>query len=135
VIPNTPTYPLPPMRVLVVDDESDTRATLRVMLNVWGHRVCEAATADQALELAGSFQPDVVLLDLVLPGLDGLDLAVQLRRLPGLERTAMVALTGHPSEDKRQQAYESGVRHFLVKPADPVLLRGLLGSIRYPDRG
>jgi CheY-like chemotaxis protein len=122
-------YSLPPLRILVVDDCPDTRESFRHLLGIWGHQVCEAADAAAALEAAIVFRPDVALVDIVLPGQDGLDLAEQLRALPGLEQIVVVTLTGYPGPDKIDRSYAVGARHFLTKPADPVLLRGLLGSL------
>src|SRR5262245_34706281 len=130
----TPPSPLPPLRVLVVDDSPEARASLRQLLGIWGHPVCEAADADEALRLAPEFRPEVALVDVVMPGMDGLELASRLKEVPGLEGLAVVALTGQTDDEKIRRAYQVGVRHYLVKPADPVLLRGILGAIRYKDR-
>jgi two-component system, chemotaxis family, CheB/CheR fusion protein len=133
VASNILVYPPPPLRVLVADDEPDARAALRELLHVWGHRVCEAATAAQALELAASFRPDVALVGVVLPDMDGLELAARLRSLPGLEGLAVVAVTGDAGPETVRRSDQAGVRYYLVKPVDPVLLRGVLGSIRYGE--
>jgi CheY-like chemotaxis protein len=108
----------------------------------WGAREVVkvgVAVASKALERARAFHPDVAVVDVVMPGVGGLELAPRLLGVPGLERLAVVVLTGHTSEDRLDGAYRAGARHYLVKPADPVLLRGLLGSLRRdgptPDTG
>jgi DNA-binding response OmpR family regulator len=127
------TYPLPPMRVLVVDDEADARAALRGLLRIWGHEVCEAANAEEALRLAADFRPEVLLVNLKLPEGDGVALGTRLRELPGLDKLAVVLLAGRPDEEELQKASQAGTCHYLIKPPNPILLRSLLGSIRYTD--
>src|SRR5262245_45802217 len=82
------------LRVLVVEDYPDTRTTLCEMLRGWGHQVDEAADGPAALSSAAAARPDVVLLDIGLPRMDGYEVARQLRALPGLETTLLVAMTG-----------------------------------------
>src|SRR5262249_48412946 len=82
------------LRVLVVDDYPDSLTTLRWLLQAWGYEVAEAPDGPSALSSAASFVPDVVLLDIGLPGMDGYEVARQLRALPGQGKTLLVALTG-----------------------------------------
>ena len=107
-----------PLRVLVVDDYPDTRRSLRMLLTSWGHEAREATDGAAALSTAESFHPDVVLLDLALPGTDGYQVAKSLRdRLnpPPL----LVALTGHTASADVTAAVEAGFDHFFAKPCDP----------------
>src|SRR6266545_2015760 len=87
--------------VLVVDDCPDTRATLCALLRGWGREVNEAADGPAALS-AASICPDVVLLDIGLPGMDGYEVARQLRALPGLKKALLVAMTGFGQPDDVQ---------------------------------
>ena len=81
-------------RVLVVDDELDTAETLSFLLRDAGHQVEFAINGYSAIELAHRLRPDIIFLDLGLPDIDGCQLARQLRRVPGLERARIVAVTG-----------------------------------------
>jgi CheY-like chemotaxis protein len=118
----------PSLRILVVDDCPDNRGTLRTLVRLWGHQAYEAADGFAALKAAEVFLPDVILLDIILPGLNGFEVARQLRALPALARTMLVAVTGHA---RRHEAYDTsgGVFDFrLVKPFDPGVLEQLLKS-------
>jgi CheY-like chemotaxis protein len=117
------------LRVLVVDDYADTRDTLRVLIDLWGHEVRTAADGTEALTLADAFMPDVVLLDVALPGMDGYEVARQLRQRPGLSAVTLVAITGFGAERDRVRAVEAGFAHYLVKPFDPEALQQLLGDM------
>ncbi len=126
-------FPPPPMRVLVADDDAGARAALRELLRVWGHEVSEAADAEEAVTAAAAFRPDVLMVDGELAGAAGLP--ARLRALPGLEGVAVVVMAEGGAEETLRAAQEAGVRHRLCKPADPVLLRRVLGAIRYGDEG
>jgi CheY-like chemotaxis protein len=115
------------LRVLVVDDCPDTRNSFRVLLNIWGHDVREAADGPAALEAADAFLPEVVLLDLGLPGMDGCELARRLLRRPHLGRPRLVAVTGYSRDSDIARAREAGFDLLLAKPVDPERLRLLLG--------
>jgi two-component system CheB/CheR fusion protein len=117
-----------PRRVLVVDDCPDTRLALRLLLRQQGHEVCEAGDGPEALKLAPGFAPDVVLLDLGLPGLDGFETARQLRQLPGLGQALLVAVTGHGRLDEVARCFRSGFDLHLLKPYEWNVLGKLLGS-------
>ena len=108
-----------PLRVLVVDDYPDTRRSLRLLLGTWGHEAREATDGADALRVAESFRPDVVLLDLALPGADGCEVARSLRKLLGPPPPLLVALTGHTSATDIGAAVEAGFDHFFAKPCDP----------------
>ena len=111
-------------RVLVVDDEESPRTGLTSLLSTWGYEVEAADNGRQALELAPAFRPSVVVADLVMPGLSGIDLLGALRtELPG---AAVVILTGHASIDTAVTAVRDGAYDYLTKPADPRRLRMVL---------
>jgi PAS domain S-box-containing protein len=117
-------------RVLVAEDNRDAAQSLDRLLRLWGHDVRTAADGAAALEVARAYRPDVVLLDLGLPGLDGYEVARRLRREPGLGGVLLVALTGYGQEDDRRRTREAGFDHHLVKPADLERLRHVLASVR-----
>jgi CheY-like chemotaxis protein len=117
-----------PLRVLVADDYPDTRATLRLLLASWGHEAREAADGAEALRVDEEFQPDVVLLDLAMPGTDGCDVARGLRGSGTTSRPLPVALTAHTRPRHVQAALEAGFDRFLAKPCDPSQIDFLLRS-------
>jgi CheY-like chemotaxis protein len=113
------------LRILAVDDNVDLATSLASVLGMWGHTVRTAHDGSAALEVASVFSPEVVLLDLGLPQLDGLEVA---RRLRSNERSAalLVSMSGFGQEQTRHRSDEAGFHHHLVKPVDLDRLRGLL---------
>src|SRR6266540_4120656 len=114
------------LRVLVVEDHLDSRTTLCAMLRVWGHEVDEATNGPAALSSATSARPDVVLLDIGLPGMDGCEVARQFRALPGLGKALLVAVTGFGRPDEVKECLQAGCDMHLLKPYDPLALKQLL---------
>lgn len=86
------------MRVLVVDDSEDTARMMKVLLRGQGYEVKLAFAGREAIELAEGFRPDVVLLDLTLPDMSGVEVAEELRKTEGFERTSIVAISGYDSD-------------------------------------
>jgi two-component system CheB/CheR fusion protein len=115
-----------PQQVLIVEDNVDQAQTLRTYLGMKGHRLEIAATGPAAIEVARRFRPQVVLLDLGLPGLDGFEVARQLRQEYG-EAIRIIAVSAYGSENDRRQSLEAGCELHLVKPADPRFIESLLG--------
>lgn len=113
-------------RVLVVDDNEDGAESLTFLLQSMGQEVSTAGDGMQAIELATTFRPDVVLMDIGLPRLNGYDAARRIREMPGGDRIVLVALTGWGHEEDRRQATEAGFDHHWVKPVDLQALRDLL---------
>jgi CheY-like chemotaxis protein len=125
------------LRVLVVDDSEDTAESLCLLASLWGHEARFARDGPDALRQAEDFRPDVVLLDIGMPGMSGYKVARALRRTPGLEEVLLVATTGYGSRTDRQQAVEAGFDHHLLKPYSPEDLERLLAetaSDRQPNR-
>src|SRR5262249_6831631 len=114
------------LTVLVVEDHADTAASMAILLRLDGHEAVVAPTGPAALEAAGASPPDVVLLDLGLPGMTGLEAARRMRERCGGKPPFLIAVTGHGREADRRRAGEAGVDLFLVKPVDPRLLLGVL---------
>ena len=105
-------------RVLVVDDNVDAAVSLALLLTAVGHEVKVAHAAPEAIELAPSFLPQVVVADIAMPGMDGYKLAQELRNLPATRSALLVALSGYGREEDRQHALAAGFDDHLVKPAD-----------------
>lgn len=113
-------------RVLVVDDNEDAVRTLSLLLSAERHAVEVAFNGPDALQAAHVFRPDVVLLDIGLPGLDGYELARRLRASEVTKHVMLIALTGYGQPEDRRRAHQAGFDHFLVKPMNPDLLHGIL---------
>ncbi len=114
------------VRVLVVDDSRDAARTLAMLLGRKGHRVAVAHDGPQALEAARADPPDVVLLDIGLPRMDGFEVAARLRAEPATREAYLVAMTGFGQEDARRRSQEVGFDCHLVKPVDPEALDEIL---------
>jgi two-component system CheB/CheR fusion protein len=124
--PSSPT----PFRVLVVEDDADTAATCKLLLQLQGLEVQTAPDGPKALAVAQTFQPDVVLLDIGMPGMDGWEVARQLKADPSGQPPFLIAITGFGQPEDRQKSAEAGIDLHLVKPADPRMLAGLLESFQ-----
>jgi PAS domain S-box-containing protein len=117
------------LRVLVVDDNVDAAESVAMLLRLWHHEVRLAHTGPEALQLAAEYLPDVVLLDIGLPGMDGYEVARRLREQPSLEGTVLVAVTGYGQEDDRRRSEEAGFDQHLTKPVEPSKLQTLLSGM------
>jgi two-component system CheB/CheR fusion protein len=113
----------------VVDDSTDSAESLARLLRRWGHEVHLACDGPSALAAARATAPEVVLLDIGLPGMDGYEVARQLRQDPDHKDTVLVALTGYGQAADRRQTQDVGFDQHLIKPVDPGLLRTLLATI------
>jgi signal transduction histidine kinase len=120
-------------RVLIVDDNIDAAHSLAMLMEVGGHEARLCYDGQTALMEAQKFQPEVVLLDIGLPGLDGLEVARRLRAMNLSPRPTLVALTGYGQNDDLRRSQEAGFDHHLVKPADPQTLIALLTSMPQPE--
>ena len=118
------------LRVLVVDDSVDIADTLAMFLRELGHEVRSADAGPAAIEVAREFFPDLVLLDLGLPGMSGYEVAQRLRRQPELSGVRIVAITGYAQESDRRRSREAGFDEHLAKPVAPERLRQLLNEVR-----
>ncbi len=117
-------------RVLVVDDNQDAAASLGMLLTFLGMDVQVAHDGATALSRLESYRPDVVLLDLGMPGMDGIEVARRIREQPDFQHTMLIALTGWGQEEDRSRTQAAGFNHHLVKPADIMALQALLGAGR-----
>jgi len=117
------------LRVLVVDDNTDVAETIAVLLSHWGHDVKSAADGPTAVEIAAAQHPDVVLLDIGLPGMSGYEVAEQIRANPALSDTVLVAMTGYGQAEDKKRSRQAGITHHLVKPVEPSLIQKVLSSL------
>ena len=113
-------------RVLLVEDNQDSREMLRLALELGGHEVHEAADGRTAIEIVQAVAPDIAIVDIGLPGIDGYEVARRIRALNGGKKVRLVALTGYGQATDRLRALEAGFDHHLTKPASPDHLAHLL---------
>jgi CheY-like chemotaxis protein len=102
--------------ILVVDDEPDVRLLIRIILEREGHEVNEAADGEEAMELAERVDPDVILLDIRMPGVDGWEVLERLKESGRLSKTAVVMISAHSTPTVAQEAIDLGCRAFITKP-------------------
>src|SRR5438270_13379697 len=104
-------------RVLIVEDSPDSRETLKLLLELYGHQVEAAKDGREGVEKALAWEPEVAVVDIGLPGLDGYEVARRVRAALG-GRVLLIALTGYDGAENRRRAFEAGFDHHLTKPAD-----------------
>jgi CheY-like chemotaxis protein len=117
------------LRVLVVDDNLDAANVLKLLVEEAGHLVRMAHTGPTALAAALDYRPDVMLLDIGLPELDGFEVAKRIRQESLLHDIVLVAVTGYRPAEDRQRMQKAGFDHYLVKPADFEKLRQILAVV------
>jgi len=117
-------------RALVVDDAPDVTEMIALLLKYAGYDVKTVYSGPQALNAARTEQYDALISDIGMPGMNGYELAEQVRGLPGYERVPMIAVTGFTMYDDRDRALASGFDAFLTKPISPNDLLNLLASLR-----
>ena len=132
-VPASPQQPRPARpstkRVLVVDDHADSGEMLSALLESWGHHVTYVQDGSRALERAAREPFDVILLDIGLPGMNGYEVALQLRRMDNAQRCRLIAVTGYGEQPDRTRSRDAGFDEHLVKPVDPSLLRSSLDKV------
>jgi CheY-like chemotaxis protein len=125
-MPAGPRRTAEPLRILVVEDNRDAADSLRLLLELYGYDVAVAYSGPDGVQAAEQWQPDVVLCDIGLPGLDGYGVARRLRQNPSTAKARLIAVTGYGAEDDRRRSREVGFEAHLVKPVDPDALQGVL---------
>ncbi|MDB5350101.1 MAG: chemotaxis protein methyltransferase CheR [Planctomycetota bacterium] len=125
-----PAEPAESRRILVVDDNLDSARTMARLLKLMGHQTCTANDGGEAVEAAEEHRPEVILLDIGLPVLNGYDVARTIRERPWGGEVVIVALTGWGQEGDRLRSQEAGIDHHLVKPVDPAALEKILSGLR-----
>jgi CheY-like chemotaxis protein len=116
----------PTLRILLVEDDGDSAETLAVLLRIYGHEVQVARDGPTALRLAADQPPDVALLDLGLPGMDGYEVARRLREREADKLLLLIAVTGYGRDEDRRRSKEAGIHLHLLKPVDGEALNRLL---------
>ncbi|MEX0612539.1 MAG: response regulator [Pirellulales bacterium] len=114
------------LRVLIVDDYRAAADTMSMLVDAWGHDVRRAYDGTTGLALAAAYQPDVLLLDIIMPGVSGLELALQVRRQARLNDCLMIAVTGRTDPGHRLQCEKAGIDLFFIKPINLSFMRTLL---------
>lgn len=117
-------------RILVVDDNHDSALSLAMMLSIMGHETRTAHDGESAVSTAESFLPEVVLLDIGLPKLNGYEVAQRIRQSDWGRSMFLIAVTGWGQDEDRQRSAEVGLNLHMVKPVEPVLLERLLSELR-----
>jgi CheY-like chemotaxis protein len=115
-------------RILVVDDNRDAADSLGLFLKFMGAAVCVAYDGAGALDSLPTFRPEIVLLDVGMPVLNGFEVARRMRQLPEGQNILLVAVTGWGQEEDRRRTADAGFDQHLVKPVDPVILQNLLAA-------
>ena len=118
------------LRILVVDDNRDGADSLAMLLRIMGNDTRTAYDGQEGVEVAGEFRPDVVLLDIGLPKLNGYEACRRIREQPWGKSVVLIALTGWGQEEDRRRSHEAGFDHHMVKPVDPQELMKLLAGLQ-----
>jgi signal transduction histidine kinase len=116
-------------RILVVDDDASSRSLVGAFLEGSGHELIEASTGERALEICAEDLPDIVLLDVILPGLHGFEVARRLKEMAGVEPLPIMLITGLTDQSSRVLGFRSGVDDCLVKPFDRIELRARVENL------
>jgi two-component system CheB/CheR fusion protein len=117
------------LRVLVVDDNADVADSVSLLLRLWCHEPLVARDGPAALAAATAFGPDVVILDIALPRMDGYELGRRLRELPGQQGLTLLAMSGYGAAEYHRRSTEAGFLAHLVKPVHPPELEALLNVL------
>jgi len=120
------------LRVVLVDDNKDAAETMAMLVRIWGHDVATASEGAAALELVDRYRPDVILLDIGLPGMNGYEVARKIREDERNRNVVLVAMTGYGQAEDRERSREAGFGVHLVKPVQPEVLQQLLAGIEPP---
>ena len=126
-----PVHPPRARKVLIVDDHEEIRRSLARLVGAWGHEVAVAENGERALSLAATFQPEFAILDLSLPGMNGVVLARRLRKVFPAGRLYIIALSGHASVELREACLAAGFDECLNKTEGIETLERLLGDDRW----
>jgi len=124
-------------KILLVEDFDDTRLMMKMWLEKRGYRVIEAETGEQAITLAQREAPDLIIMDVMMPGMNGLDATQRIRQYQALRRTPIVAVSAYGADEYRRLAIQAGCNEYVSTPFEPnalaELIRSLLASGESPD--
>lgn len=115
------------MTVLLVEDTEDNRFMMRRLLEMSGYQVIEATNGEEAVRIAAAEKPDLILMDLSLPLIDGLAATRLIRKLPNFEKTPIIAVSAHDTTDFLTEALDAGCNSYITKPIDFTELEQLIG--------
>lgn len=115
--------------VLLVEDTEDNRFMMRRLLEMTGYRVVEAMNGEEAVNLARTEMPQLILMDLSLPVIDGLAATRLIRKLPELKSTPIIAVSAHDTSDFQSEAIQAGCNRYITKPIDFNELEGLIAEL------
>lgn len=115
--------------VLLVEDTEDNRLMMRKLLEMSGFQVVEAINGKEAVEAASRVRPQIILMDLSLPFIDGLAATRQIRRLPGMSEVPIVAVSAHDTADFHSDALNAGCNAYITKPIDYPELEGIVNGL------
>lgn len=118
-----------PLTVLLVEDTEDNRFMMRRLLEMAGYHVVEAMNGEEAVKLAKSESPHLILMDLSLPVIDGLAATRLIRRLPHCESTPIIAVSAHDTSDFQSEAIDAGCNSYVTKPIDFNELEELIAKL------
>ena len=118
-----------PLTVLLVEDTEDNRFMMRRLLEMSGYRVIEAMNGEEAVKLARSESPRLILMDLSLPVIDGLAATRLIRKLPEFEAIPIIAVSAHDTSDFQSEAIDAGCNSYVTKPIDFNELEELIGKL------
>jgi two-component system cell cycle response regulator DivK len=118
-----------PLTVLLVEDTEDNRFMMRRLLEMSGYRVIEAMNGEEAVKLAKRESPQLILMDLSLPVIDGLAATRLIRKLPEFEATPIIAVSAHDTSDFQSEAIDAGCNSYVTKPIDFNELEELIGQL------
>lgn len=133
--PRSISDPTKPFRVLVVEDNPDSAESLVLLLRMYGNEVEIASDGLRGYRAAEAMKPEMMLLDIGLPEMNGYEVARRIREQPWGANVTLIALTGWGQDEDRRLAKEAGFDHHLVKPVDPAALMPLFEKLRAAKRG
>ena len=116
-------------KILLVEDFDDTRLMMRMWLEKRGYRVIEAETGEKAITLAQREAPDLIIMDVMMPGMNGLDATQRIRQYQALRRTPIVAVSAYGADEYRRLAIQAGCNEYVSTPFEPNALAALLKSL------
>ena len=120
-------------KVLIVEDVADVRAMMKILVECYGYQAITADDGYEAIEKIRKYHPDLVLMDLMMPVLDGIVATQIIRNLEETSEIPIIALTASVMESTREACRAAGIDHFLAKPVEPHVLRALLAVLLAPD--
>jgi len=129
-IEDEPAAPKSSLRILIVDDNQDGANNLAMMLKIMGNDTRTAYDGQAGVDAAGEFRPDVMLLDIGLPKLNGYEVCRRIREQPWGKGIVLIAKTGWGQDEDRRRSHEAGFDHHMVKPVDPKVLMKMLAGIQ-----